>query len=1030
MKILAIRGYNLASLEGEFEVDFRTEPLRSAGLFAITGNTGAGKTTILDAMCIALYKRSPRLDNVKRGTKVEGAGNSAVSEGDVRTIMQRGKHKCYAEVDFRAVDGNEYRVRWSVSRTHSSPTGNLTTATQDLTNLTTGEHRKLSVNESKIEIPRLVGLEYEQFTRAVLLAQGNFSAFLKADENEKAQMLEKLTDTGIYSRISTGIYTKTQEVKKELELIEAKRKALQLLSDEEIAALSARKETLATELDGNKERQSLLKEKLHWIARLVALSEQVQLAEKQIEAARERLAAAQPEKERLVLIDNVQQIRDDYMSLRSAKQQSVNDSQLLQQFEKELEKHNDAYASANNAVEQAVALQGRLNEEFLKVQPMITEAVQLEKQCANDSNTLRELEAEIKRLNDERNKITALISTCRNGLVTLSKESEEKKAWFEKRASYSNVIPMIPGIIGNIGFIGNEKRSMQIKHKSLAQALEMSKSYEQQLASALKSEEMLKQTMSSEIAALRKRLVEGEPCPVCGSRHHEIVEIAANLLQESQLEKAKEENRLLIEHLEKSFSNCKTEIETLNTAIEQHKSTILQYQKANLDSFAGVENAGEILENENAVSILKELSSNWHNYKERLVAIANEMQLCKDREMHNQARLDEVAKDLESKVARNNRLKAEIEKCTQRIQLILGEWKSADELQAHYNKAIAAANTSFVAATEQKGKIDIERGKLKGQIGEKQKQLDSMTARIESLTQKVNDYLSAREDGMDIAMLDALLTTEHSVVNAIRANIDSLEKAMTTATATLAERRQNLAEHNNAAVKPAGDEDSSTLRLEIETLEKAAQEINKESIQINAQLLKDEKSRAEFSQYSAEYDSVMLQMSHWSTLCNMFGSSNGATLMKLAQGYTLDILLNVANIHLSEMTRRYRLARIADDNLGIKVIDLDMMSESRSAHTLSGGETFIVSLALSLALSSISSSNMSIESLFIDEGFGALDKDTLQTAMMVLEKLQSRGRKIGVISHLTEMLEQIPVKVHVKKLSPGKSRIEISENRR
>ena len=153
MKILAIRGYNLASLEGGFEVDFRTEPLRSAGLFAITGTTGAGKTTILDAMCIALYKRSPRLENVKRGTKVEGTGNAAVSEGDVRTILQRGKHKGYAEVDFLAIDGNEYRVRWSVSRTHNSPTGNLSTATQDLTNLTTGQHQKLSVNESKTEIP-------------------------------------------------------------------------------------------------------------------------------------------------------------------------------------------------------------------------------------------------------------------------------------------------------------------------------------------------------------------------------------------------------------------------------------------------------------------------------------------------------------------------------------------------------------------------------------------------------------------------------------------------------------------------------------------------------------------------------------------------------------------------------------------------------------------------------------------------------------------------------------------------------------
>jgi exonuclease SbcC len=129
------------------------------------------------------------------------------------------------------------------------------------------------------------------------------------------------------------------------------------------------------------------------------------------------------------------------------------------------------------------------------------------------------------------------------------------------------------------------------------------------------------------------------------------------------------------------------------------------------------------------------------------------------------------------------------------------------------------------------------------------------------------------------------------------------------------------------------------------------------------------------------------------------------------------------------MTGRYKLARIADDSLSIKVVDLDMMSESRSAHTLSGGETFIVSLALSLALSSLSSNQMSIESLFIDEGFGALDKETLQTALALLETLQSRGRKIGVISHLSEMLEQIPVKINVKKVSPGKSRIEIKENK-
>jgi exonuclease SbcC len=183
------------------------------------------------------------------------------------------------------------------------------------------------------------------------------------------------------------------------------------------------------------------------------------------------------------------------------------------------------------------------------------------------------------------------------------------------------------------------------------------------------------------------------------------------------------------------------------------------------------------------------------------------------------------------------------------------------------------------------------------------------------------------------------------------------------------------------------------------------------------------------SRLMKKYNYKMEQKAHWDALDKVFGSASGEKLMKYAQEYTLDILLGVANEHLTDMTKRYRLERIAGSGLGIKVIDLDMMAESRSAHTLSGGETFIVSLALSLALSSLSSNRMKIESLFIDEGFGALDKDTLQTALMMLDKLQSSGRKVGVISHLTEMLEQIPVKVNVVRLSPGRSKVEITGNK-
>ena len=237
-------------------------------------------------------------------------------------------------------------------------------------------------------------------------------------------------------------------------------------------------------------------------------------------------------------------------------------------------------------------------------------------------------------------------------------------------------------------------------------------------------------------------------------------------------------------------------------------------------------------------------------------------------------------------------------------------------------------------------------------------------------------------------------------------------------------RRMRYIQELNGLVKDKIAEIDSTqtkINAQLQKNEKHKREVEK--------VLNDEKNRKLFEVYSVDYEYKMVQKAHWETLDKMFGSKDGDKLMKCAQEYTLDILLGVANEHLADMTKRYRLARVSDTGMDIKVIDLDMMSESRSANTLSGGETFIVSLALSLALSSLSSNRMKIESLFIDEGFGALDKEILQTALMMLEKLQSCGRKVGVISHLGEMLEQIPVKVNVVGLSPGRSKVEITGNK-
>jgi len=162
----------------------------------------------------------------------------------------------------------------------------------------------------------------------------------------------------------------------------------------------------------------------------------------------------------------------------------------------------------------------------------------------------------------------------------------------------------------------------------------------------------------------------------------------------------------------------------------------------------------------------------------------------------------------------------------------------------------------------------------------------------------------------------------------------------------------------------------------------------------------------------------------WQQLSNVIGSADGQVFRNAAQQMTLDVLLFYTNAHLKDLAKRYRLERVKN-SLGLQVIDQDMGDEVRSVHSLSGGESFLVSLALALGLASLSSQRVKVESLFIDEGFGSLDAETLRVAMDALDILQSQGRKVGVISHVAEMTERIPTQVQVRKGTGGKSTVHV-----
>lgn len=1022
MKILAIRGKNLASLAGEFEVNFRTEPLRSAGLFAITGSTGSGKTTILDTMCIALYEKTPRLESIKDSEAIEKHGEKGIFEDDAKTILSKGCHTGYAEVEFLAVDSKEYRVRLTISRAGDKADGNFRKTVYDVFNLTDGTHIACKTKEYKTLIPALVGLTYEEFTRAVLLSQGNFAAFLKAPEKDKAAILQKLTGTEIYSHISAAIYSRYCDAKHELELIENQIKDIERLSPEEKEGLHG----AINEVDRFSKENELLLGRLalekQWIERDVQLKRELADAEKAHDAALLLKEQNRPAEERLKRIDSIQEIRDTCMQCAST-------AKLLKENNKSLAtlKRNEAtamqqLADATSLARDTEVQTARLQNEYDIFKPKLKEAIKIEEQIKGCETRLKENIEAGKRSNEERERLSRSIKTDQKALECSAEEAKEIEQWFNKYRCYEKVIPSIPVIVSNMRVIDDTRVQIGEQEKALSSTKSTLAECENRLAEAKTKEEELADTLSWEIAELRKRLVEGEPCPVCGSRHHNVDANVHKSLAEAELEKARECVRKSIEHLTQCIEGYRNEITRLQSSIEALAASAATLTENCIALLEGIEERKEIIADSNAASSLAAMANSWEQKNRRLVAIKEEKSV-KDKGIElAAARVKEVVEGQRERDAVIKSLNTEIEESRKRLAEMLGVWKSREDAELHFERSVAEANKAFAYAVEKKSAAASHYSKLKGSIEEKERLVEEQGKAVERLSLEIERYLIKRSDGMNREELDELLSMNNKVV-VMRRRCEEVARTLLNATATLDERKRNLEEHSKAAARPKDEKSVDEIsKATAEALARRTELSEKRSV-INAALLKDKENNERYSKYSEMHKSKQETTNEWSALNAIFGSANGDKLTRLTQGYTLDILLDVANIHLKEFSGRYILSRISQESLGIKVIDLEMMSDSRSVHSLSGGETFLASLALSLALSSVSSNRMNIESLFIDEGFGALDGDTLKEAIDVLEKLQSKGRKIGVISHLSDMLERIPTRISVVKRGNGKSRI-------
>ncbi|MYN28638.1 AAA family ATPase [Duganella levis] len=364
MRILKISGKNLASLAEEFSVNFEAEPLASTGLFAISGPTGAGKSTLLDALCLALYDATPRLLRVAGRNYLADVGNETVSTQDPRTLLRRGTAEGYAEVDFVGSDGASYRARWSVRRSRTKAEGALQPTTMSLKLLPSEQLIGATKTEVKAEIEKRIGLSFEQFTRAVLLAQNEFSAFLKAEDNERGELLETLTGSTVYSEISIRAFERNKLEQAALQKLNLRLADQKPLNAEERAELLAKSADAGVALQALDQQKAELEQELRWHQQAERLEQEEQAARQASADAQASVEAAAPRRAALARIDAVQPARPLAEDIRridgdiTATQEAiVAGTHNVQQAALGLEQANAAQAQAAAGQQEAEAAQ-------------------------------------------------------------------------------------------------------------------------------------------------------------------------------------------------------------------------------------------------------------------------------------------------------------------------------------------------------------------------------------------------------------------------------------------------------------------------------------------------------------------------------------------------------------------------------------------------------------------------------------------------------------------------------------------------
>lgn len=1005
MKILKIEFENINSLRGKHEIDFRKEPFKTNALFAITGPTGSGKSTILDVISLALFNQVPRLGRITR--------NEIIATG---ALLTRNQKEACAEVTYSCKNGR-FISKWSISTNRN---GNLRDYDMELANADTDGLFALKKSDIPAKNEELIGLNYNQFIKSVLLAQGEFAQLLQAKKDERGALLEKITGTGIYRRLGQLAYEKykheNQEIKEQqvaiviktgelLDLEICKKYKEELAAHEQsIAPLTGDIETLQNKITlkqslikqekeiatikekREKEGQKLLyfdknqgvslqnHEKIEPYAQQITQWDQCH--EKQQELLVEEKRTTENAQQLTQLKKNLQTTIISFIGQETPTENIPNALQqfatrvdkLLQERQEKLNAHKALTAQFKSTVRETG---------FTLGQHIKSDCINLKNQLKQSENSLKTLEIDLK-------------------TIDLDQADSEKTRLREDIKHLTLAISLNEKIsitTANLVKTGVVQDELHEQLQALPPEIELSKANKERYRQEREKLQIQQENkrLQASLEQHRNHLKNGEPCPLCGALEHPF----ATGLPTS------------VDNLEKALHQAEKEYNAWNGKHIQQLTEIGRAQKDKVRQDALQDSQEKELQQ--LGGLLKEQligrdlgkASTWQNTVENIEHQLETLALYeKEKRLYDALSVgDPLLEKMEEIMTSGAALRKAID------TLYTGKdiYKETQELQ---NKWISL-DENFKNAQLKTQELLEKRTKT----GKKLHDL------AENLLPQVNRI------GFDtiIEAKNALL--EHSVCSRLRHERENLIRELANLESTVKTLERQLFQD----LEKDSPLNQQELQQNLEKSKENLAELREKCESLKRRLHNDTERIDAIADLKNRIFQKENEIKRWRLLNELIGDANGKTFNEFAQHLTLTQLLRLANTRLKDLSDRYRLdtAQVNEDD-SLVAIDEHMGGQRRSVKTLSGGETFILSLSMALALSDLASRNVEINSLFIDEGFGTLDPETLDQTLDTLERLQASSSKtIGIISHVDSLKERIATQIQLKRNGQGYSSLSI-----